>query len=220
MRPVLVLSVAALLACGSSADAGPLKLQLITDTATTEITDNDAADLDSTDGSIVFFGSDGWSISGFGLSAPSLGSLASPHMDLNFSSVGVGSLTVLLSQTGFLAPGGTAKVGAGGYTDGALTVNTWVDPGNAHFTRTTVPLLTTQSFTGPSYSGDETGNTGILGSAYALTIEAIITHAPATFPSTSSNIELSVQSVPDGGATLFFLGIALGGLQYARRRMP
>jgi|GEM_PF-2100475 len=165
------------------------------------VTDNGAGDSNPNVGAIGYSGAvgDNWyfNMSG-GVSKPSLGSAAAPQLDINtkdFSS-GPGTLTIQLSDTDFTAPAPVSFIASiGGTTVGSVSYNTYVDPGNANFAKTTV--VTSQGvFSTSPFSDNQSvsGNPG--GPSYSLTLETVISHATAGSSGFDANLSGASSSQP------------------------
>jgi hypothetical protein len=153
-----------------------------------------------------------------GISKPMLGSATQPWMDLNSvnaTSVGAGTITIMLSDNGFgpVSSAMTSKIG--GTTQGQVTMNTYMDAGNGIFALSTA--LTSQGPLGTGLGTTAFANTASVGLngglPFSLTEVATITHTRSSV--TSFNEEF--RAVPDAGMTLALLGSSLIGLAAVAR---
>lgn len=174
-------------------------------------------------GTVVFNSSIGaYSINfAIGSSTPVIGTLQQPVLDLNSMDItsrngGGGTLNFALTDTGYVSSAGpvTAFFNAvGGTLSGSgssYSVNTYMDCGDAAFGTGT--QLTSQSFSGPSFSGNASADATSCGHAYSLT-QLISLQMPggAQFSGDSS------LAVPEP-STIALFGAGLIGLGFALRR--
>jgi len=196
-------------------------LKLIQGATTVIVSDNGLgvgpnADSGGTDssavlGAVAFNGSVGAYVVNVstGITKPLQGSSASPFMDLNSVDVGVGTLTLMFSETGFTQLGSALAL-IGGTSNGTISYSTYWSASNALFA--TDNLLTTQSFGSGAFSGTRTGGP-TSGQPYSLTQVVTITHNSLTTSSFDAQL-----TVPDSGSTIALLGAALATLGLISRR--
>lgn len=174
-------------------------------------------------GTVIFDSSMGaYSINfAVGTSTPAIGSPQQPVLDLNSMDItsrngSGGTLNFALTDTGYVSSASpiTAFLNAvGGTLSGSgssYSVNTYMDCGDAAFGTGT--LLTSQSFSGPSFSGNASADAASCGHAYSLT-QLITLQMPggAQFSGDSS------LAVPEP-STIALFGAGLLGLGFALRR--
>lgn len=190
------------------------------------ISDNGAGDLSSTAGTVVFNGSLGNFLLNVttGLTKPTLGSAAFPHMDLNsvnLSSWGGGQLTIKFTDTGFtnlVSPTVSFISAIGGGTTGNVSFATYLDAGNNPFAMTTL-ISDVGSFSSLAFSNGTLESMAITG-PYSLTMVATITHGGDGINSSSFNGTLKVPeptAVLLLGTGLLVTWVIMGPL--ARRRV-
>ena len=167
----------------------------------------------SSSGSVVYVGSIGnfsLNVAG-GASYPLLGSAFAPHLDLaslNISSVTGGTLTIKLTDTGFINsnPGGFNLASAiGGGTSGTIKFATYFDQGNTPFATTHLiaDLGTLSSYSFAGGSNNQINPSG----PYSLTLMGTIDHPAGGGYGQASSFNATLK-VPEP-ATAFLL---LGGL--------
>jgi len=158
-----------------------------------------------------------------GITKPANGSATQPVMDidLNASSTAGGSLWIAFADTGFSdALGGVVATITGHVVSGAsesYSFLTYDDTSNSQPTTTVAngSLITTLSGSMPP-NANASAN-GILPSGAPSTLIEIIQISSSGATSTSTDVSLS--SVPDGGATALLLGAALSGLALLKRKV-
>lgn len=177
-----------------------LRLSDGTVAGTIVITDQDSNDQNPTVGAVSYNGAVGanWILNvSTGITKPVLGNALIPLLDLNtlnFSSQNEGTLTVELSETGFI-PAGEATARIGGNALGSVTFRTWASAANTNFGKTT--LLTSQGPFGPGAFDGTANGTVAVGTPYSVTLEAVIQH---TGPGkTGFNAEFQVTPSNHGG---------------------
>jgi len=144
---------------------------------------------------------------------------------LNFSVTGTGTLTILLSNTGFGTLPGSISSQISGQTSGISAFATFADAGNRLFG--TSKLLSS----GGPFRSVFSGNGSAIFSApgpFSLTEKIVIVQSvfgTTSFGTTVKDPVVVVApvgpavTVPDAGATALLLGLALLGIGLARRKL-
>ncbi len=144
---------------------------------------------------------------------------------LNFSITGTGTLTILLSNTGFGTLPGSISSQISGQTSGISAFATFADAGNRLFG--TSKLLSS----GGPFRSVFSGNGSAIFSApgpFSLTEKIVIVQSvfgTTSFGTTVKDPVVVVApvgpavTVPDAGATALLLGLALLGIGLARRKL-
>ncbi len=144
---------------------------------------------------------------------------------LNFSVTGTGTLTILLSNTGFGTLPGSISSQISGQTSGISAFATFADAGNRLFG--TSKLLSS----GGPFRSAFSGNGSAIFSApgpFSLTEKIVIVQSvfgTTSFGTTVKDPVVVVApvgpavTVPDAGATALLLGLALLGIGLARRKL-
>ena len=143
---------------------------------------------------------------------------------LNFSVTGTGTLTILLSNTGFGTLPGSISSQISGQTSGISAFATFADAGNRLFG--TSKLLSS----GGPFRSAFSGNGSAIFSApgpFSLTEKIVIVQSVFGTTSFGTTVKDPVVvapvgpavTVPDAGATALLLGLALLGIGLARRKL-
>jgi len=143
---------------------------------------------------------------------------------LNFSVTGTGTLTILLSNTGFGTLPGSISSQISGQTSGISAFATFADAGNRLFG--TSKLLSS----GGPFRSVFSGNGSAIFSApgpFSLTEKIVIVQSVFGTTSFGTTVKDPVVvapvgpavTVPDAGATALLLGLALLGIGLARRKL-
>ncbi len=143
---------------------------------------------------------------------------------LNFSVTGTGTLTILLSNTGFGTLPGSISSQISGQTSGISAFATFADAGNRLFG--TSKLLSS----GGPFRSVFSGNGSAIFSApgpFSLTEKIVVVQSVFGTTSFGTTVKDPVVvapvgpavTVPDAGATALLLGLALLGIGLARRKL-
>jgi hypothetical protein len=191
--------------------------------STTGLAGSYTAVASSATGAISYIGTAGvWNLFiTSGLITPALGSATAPAVSIGITgtTTGAGSLWVGLADSGFTdASGGIMANITGHVVSGAsesYLFETFSDTSNIQPT-TTLPVggvLTTLSGTVPV----STTATGVLPAIDPNTLGEIL--ELTAFGATSTSVNASFASVPDGGATALLLGVSIAGLALLKRNV-
>lgn len=211
-------TAAAALLVGSAQPSHATLMLKVSDGSTTQtLTDSGGT------GAINFIGSIGSFIYNVvtGLSAPMIGSIDIPQMDLNFVDITArggsgGTLTMTLTDTGFQGGGNDfmhflSTIGGTINGGGSLSFDTYMDCGNTAFGMST--LLSSQTgVSGNPYSSSGDKYVSSCSGAYSLT-ELVSLQLPGS-ASISGDASLSVPEP----STIALFGVGLLGLGMAMRR--
>lgn len=180
--------------------------------------DGGACDINTTLGAVTYSGGVGNFIINVttGITYPVLGTATNAQIDLssvNVSSSGGGTLTILVSETGYSGPT-LFTTAVGGVTTGTLALESFLDASNTLF-GTASPIGTLGTFSGGAFAGTTSGGASAT-APFSLTMGTTITHWSGT-NSTSFNASLNANSVPEP-ASLLLLGSGLLGLAFWGRK--
>jgi hypothetical protein len=150
-----------------------------------------------------------------GVSKPSIGSAANPQLSLDTQSVssGAGTLYIQFSDDDFgpLSPSLNFGVDASVTSlapGGSVTWSTYGDSANAINGNDGIHAQSSFSTASTPFSTSVLAPTGgPIGFPYSLTAQMVITHTAAG----TSNPDMVLASVPEGGSTAVMLGIAMLG---------
>ena len=224
MKRTLLLMIVAL-AVGALASTAHADMWVSLDDglgATKLINDNDGSDTNAAVGVIDWSGILGsWTVNDVGaLSKPFIGgpTSAEVHLNsLNVTNATGGTMVVKLSDTDFTLPAvvtGPIMTSTGGVvTDGTVTLDQILDPGNALFgTSGHADTLTLSDvYVDPGGFTNQSGSTTIVGGA-AISITEFVTITPTAAGTTSLDVEIKV--VPVTGAVLLaMLGLSAAGIK-------
>jgi hypothetical protein len=184
----------------------------------------DTVTLNNASGVLSFNGSVGKFNLSLGTSAAS-GLQMLPTLNLNsltYGTRGSGSLTISLSDTSVHPNDGSISSQISGQSSGSVSYSTFADKNNALFGNGL--LLSSKGALGGNFNA---GGSGVVttGNPFSLTETFVIQlskggstqfHATVTDP---PNGAIAVAPVSETGSTMAFLGLALLGLEVARRRL-
>jgi len=177
-------------------------------------------------GHVPYSGGDAnWTFSGTGLTMPLIGSANQPIMDLGLSatSLNAGSLYIALVANGYTAAsGGVVASFTGQAVTGSesFNFNTYADTSNlmpGHTIPTVGTPITSLSGLMPPNANSTTG-IGTLPGSVPFTLEEVVEITSIGGGSTTS-VDASFSSVPDGATTASLLGSALFGLALLKRKI-
>ncbi len=222
------LAIAAILAVGTQF-AGAIPTLYISDgtvPGTITVLDGGFGDsLAATPGAVLYAGGVGtnWVLTiSTGLSKPVVGSGTSPELSLDVSavSIGAGTVTIWWSDDDF-GPLGNAHFVVGSSvsslaTGGSVTWSTYGDSGNAiNGNDGALAQSTLMSSMAVAAALNPAPQGGPEPFSYSLTAKIVITHGTG---GGTSNPDMALTSVPDGGTTLALLGCSMLGLGGLRRK--
>lgn len=222
IRKLMVLAMVALgVLIGAQSDSHAAYIGLyFNDNAGTSFTVLDGTALDSNPlvGVVTYVGAVGsnWYLNvSTGQTYPNVGSQASPSIDLNSvnNSSGAGTLTIMASASGFnpvSSGGGNATLAVGGTTAGTVQFTAYWDYFPNYLFWTATPIFTTPVLTGPSFSGNFSGNVPTGAVDYTLAAQI----AQNSKGSTSFNASLTVPEP----SVMLLLGAGLVGIWAFRKK--
>ena len=155
----------------------------------------------------------GWIVNiSTGVSSPIIGPSATDLNSVNVSGPGAGTLILMLTDTDFLLPLAGFKQDIGGTTQGELTAQAFLDPGNVEFGKTFMTDLLEFGpgpFSGTGRGAIDPATTG----AYSLTQIVTIKHSG---PGKITSFD-AYDAVPEPSA-LALMGLGLFGIGYSKLR--
>ena len=194
--------------------ATPLTLKLDDGTNSVTVQDAGMGDSNPAAGAVTWIGSLGvWDVNvSTGIGYPLFGSLSWPYLDLNSAntSKAPGTLTITLTQGGFVAPpppGFLFQIG--GTTQGTLNASACADT-----VLSTCNDAALGPFSGGAFSGVTSFVKAIEDGTYEVGIRVVLTHADTGV----SSFDAELTGVPEPG-TYALIGAGLLGLGLLRRRM-
>jgi VPDSG-CTERM motif len=132
-----------------------------------------------------------------------------------------GALTILFSDVSFGNLPGSINSQISGATSGLVASGTYADAGNNAFATTTL-LGSSGPFSNGPFSGNSSG-TFAVPQPFSITEKIVIssnfTSGSTSFGTKVTDPVLDIVTVPDTGATLSLLGLALLGIGIARRKL-
>ena len=209
----VIIAVAAI-TCVASTYAFPTLTISASTGGSVTCSDGDPCDANGATGAVTFVGTVGiWTLNvDTGLTKPATGSPTNPEMDLSYlastRNTSASTLTITWSDNGF---NGTFNMRdlLGGTQTAGMTVTDFIQVNG-------VTVMTLGPFTTTSYAGN-TVSFITLTPTDVLTLVMVITKPGSSGTSFTSTGDKNLSSVPDGGSAVALLGIALAGIEGARR---
>lgn len=183
------------------------------------IFDPTTADLNATAGIVSWNGTIGtWTVfATVGVTKPAIGSALDPQMDLFNAEVsgGAGTLTVAVTDTGFLSVGTlNFNTEIGGTTDGTLSFSLFADTGNAEFGSAPADLVTSLGPFAGAFSASQ-NDQATMTAPWSMTAAATITHTAA---GQVTSFDARIKVPEPRTLALFGIGLLALGLLSRRRR--
>lgn len=212
----LLIAVAAI-TCVASIYAVPTLTMTDSATATTvTVTDGGGGDSCGSPGCVTFVGTVGdWTINvDTGLTKPATGNATNIEMDLSFDAStrnhAATSMTITWSDSGYSGRFNLVDVLGGTQTAG-MTATDFIKING-------VTVLTLGPFTTSPYSGTAATTSAItLTPTDVVTLVMVLSKPSSTGASFTGTGDKNLHAVPDGGSAVALLGIALAGIEGARR---